>query len=74
MADDLNVRCVGSPSEWILCLVKSSGQCSFRTAGEVVSEIRQIHSEDHKDVYGSPRMHQELVARGYEICETTLRK
>ena len=33
MADDLNVRCVGSPSEWILCLVKSSGQCSFRTAG-----------------------------------------
>ena len=41
---------------------------------EDVSEIRQIHSEDHKDVYGSPRMHQELVARGYEICETTVAK
>ena len=33
MADDLNVRCVGSSSEWNLCLAKSSGQCSFRTAG-----------------------------------------
>ena len=41
---------------------------------EVVSEIRQIYSEDHKDVYVSPRMHQELVARGYEICETTVAK
>ena len=41
---------------------------------EVVSEIKQIHSEDHKDVYGSPRMHLELVARGHEVCETTVAK
>jgi putative transposase len=39
---------------------------------EVVSEMQRIHSERHKDTYGSPRMHQELVARGYEICETTV--
>lgn len=41
---------------------------------EVVSEIKQIHSEDHKDVYGSPRMHLELVARGHEVCEATVAK
>lgn len=40
----------------------------------VKSEIRRIHSERHKDVYGSPRMHQELVDRGFEICESTVAK
>ena len=30
---------------------------------EVVSEIKQIHSERHKNSYGSPRMQQELVGR-----------
>lgn len=38
----------------------------------VISEIHQIHSECHKDVYGSPRMHMELVERGFEICEATV--
>jgi len=46
---------------------------SIRQAN-VVSQIKQIHSETHKDVYGSPRMHLELVARGHEICETTVAK
>jgi transposase InsO family protein len=41
---------------------------------EVVSKTKQIHSERHKDVYGSPRMHQELVDRGVKICETTVAK
>jgi putative transposase len=41
---------------------------------EVVSEMKQIHAERHKDVYGSPCMHQELVARGFEICESTVAK
>jgi len=36
--------------------------------------MKQIHAERHKDVYGSPRMHQELVARGFEICESTVAK
>ena len=40
----------------------------------VVSEMKRIHSERHKDVYGSPRMHQELLGRGYELCETTVAK
>ena len=41
---------------------------------ELVSEMQQIHSERHKDVYGSPRMHQELLSRGFEICESTVAK
>jgi putative transposase len=40
----------------------------------VVSEMKRIRSERHKDVYGSPRMHQELIDRGYDICETTVAK
>ena len=39
---------------------------------EVVSEIKQIHSERHKNSYGSPRMQQELVGRGFSICEATV--
>ena len=39
---------------------------------ELISEMKQIHSEDRKDVYGSPRMHLELVDRGFEICEATV--
>jgi transposase InsO family protein len=41
---------------------------------ELISEMKQIHSERHKDVYGSPRMHQELIDRGFEICEATVAK
>lgn len=43
-----------------------------RRQSELISEMKQIHSERHKDVYGSPRMHQELVDRGFEICEATV--
>lgn len=35
-----------------------------RVNGEIVMMMRQIHSEV-KQTYGSPRMHDELVARGY---------
>ena len=38
----------------------------------VASEIRSIHSEQYLDVYGSPRMHQELLKRGFEVCENTV--
>jgi len=41
---------------------------------QVVSAMRAIHSERHKDVYGSPRMHQELLDRGFSICEATVAK
>ena len=38
----------------------------------LASEIRSIHSEQYLDVYGSPRMHQELLKRGFEVCENTV--
>lgn len=36
--------------------------------------MRVIHSEPHKHAYGSPRMHEELLARGYEVCRSTVEK
>ena len=41
---------------------------------ELVSEMKEIHLERHKSVYGSPRMHQELVDRGHAVCEATVAK
>ncbi len=38
----------------------------------LVSDIRIIHSEPFKDVYGSPRIHQELLARGVQVFEATV--
>lgn len=39
---------------------------------ELVEEMKQVHQERHKDCYGSPRMHKELLAKGYEVCENTV--
>ena len=36
--------------------------------------MKRIHAERHKNVYGSPRMYEELVDRGFEICRTTVEK
>lgn len=41
-----------------------------RTA--LAAEIRAIHAQPYLDVYGSPRMHQELLQRGVEVCENTV--
>ncbi len=41
---------------------------------ELVEEMQSIHEERHKDCYGSPRMHRELLARDYEVCENTVAK
>jgi putative transposase len=38
----------------------------------LASAIRSIHSEQYLDVYGSPRMHQELLQRGFDVCENTV--
>ena len=35
-----------------------------RRQTELVTRMRAIHGERHKQSYGSPRMHRELVARG----------
>jgi transposase InsO family protein len=39
---------------------------------ELVSEMREIHSDKDMRNYGSPRMYQELVARGRQVCENTV--
>jgi transposase InsO family protein len=39
---------------------------------ELVEEMKQVHQERHKDGYGSPRMHKELLAKGYDVCENTV--
>ena len=39
---------------------------------ELVSEMRTIHSDQHMHTYGSPRMHKELLKRGYQVCENTV--
>jgi putative transposase len=41
---------------------------------ELVSEMREIHGEKHKGNYGSPRMVEELRARGREVSENTVAK
>ncbi|MCA9070765.1 MAG: IS3 family transposase, partial [Planctomycetaceae bacterium] len=39
---------------------------------ELVEQMPSIHQEKPNDCYGSPRMHKELVARGYDVCENTV--
>ena len=39
---------------------------------EVISEIRNIHSDRDMHAYGSPRMHRKLLNRGYQVCENTV--
>ena len=47
-----------------------SDQASQRSA--MISEMRSIHADDKRHAYGSPRMHQELLKRGYKVCENTI--
>lgn len=37
--------------------------------GELLAEIRRIHQTADLDVYGSPRMYRELLARGFRCSE-----
>lgn len=39
---------------------------------ELVAEMKTIHQDRDMKNYGSPRMHQELVSRGYRISENTV--
>jgi transposase InsO family protein len=41
--------------------------------GQLVEQIRQAHAEA-RSVYGSPRVHRELKARGVACCENTVAK
>ena len=40
----------------------------------LIREIREIHCDRNMKSYGSPRIHQELVARGHAISENTVAK
>ena len=40
----------------------------------LLREIRSIHEERQKDVYGSPRIHRELKERAVLCCENTVAK
>ncbi len=41
---------------------------------KLVSEMQQIHSDRDMKNYGSPRMQQELAARGHEVSKNTVAK
>ncbi len=40
----------------------------------LLSEIKAIHQETKKNVYGSPRIHRELKHRQFHCCENTVAK
>lgn len=39
---------------------------------ELVEEIKRIHADRNMRSYGSPRMHKELLARGYQVSLNTV--
>lgn len=41
---------------------------------ELVEQIREVHAQPHQDVYGAPRVHQELVAKGHRCNRKTVAK
>lgn len=41
---------------------------------ELLAEMKTIHADKDMKCYGSPRMHEELVARGQAVCENTVAK
>jgi transposase InsO family protein len=41
---------------------------------ELTEQIQEIHAEPHKEVYGAPRVHRELVARGHGCDRKTVAK
>ena len=41
---------------------------------ELLAEMKTIHADKDMKCYGSPRMQQELVARGQAVCENTVAK
>ena len=61
--------------------VSRSGYYAWRSAQEsvrsqrertLVDEMKSIHGERFKGAYGSPRMQQELAARGRKVCQNTV--
>ena len=52
---------------------KRPASATSQRAESLTAEIEEIHLK-RKEVYGSPRVHQELLDRGYECCVNTVAK
>ena len=40
---------------------------------QLIEQIRSVH-QDSRGIYGSPRVHRELIDRGVKVCENTVAK
>ena len=40
---------------------------------QLAHAIRQVH-QGHRQVYGSPRVHRELLEQGHQVCRNTVAK
>jgi len=47
---------------------------SAQRRSELVEQMKSVHSDFDMKNYGSPRMHEELVSRGHDVCENTVAK
>ena len=47
---------------------------STQRRSELVEQMKSVHSDRDMKNYGSPRMHEELVSRGHDVCENTVAK
>ncbi len=47
---------------------------SAKRRSELVDKMKSVHSDRDMKNYGSPRMHQELVSHGHDVCENTVAK
>jgi putative transposase len=61
-------RAVGVSRSGYYDWVKAEPSQRRRTDERLLAEIRSIH-EEHRNRYGSPRIHQELVERGHQVGE-----
>jgi transposase InsO family protein len=51
---------------------RSEESARSQRAKGLVAQMRVIHGEPHKQNYGSPRMQEELAARGHRVSENTV--
>ena len=47
---------------------------SARRRSELIDQMESVHADRDMKNYGSPRMYEELVSRGHEVCKNTVAK
>jgi putative transposase len=67
-------RVLGVSRSGYYARVTRSPSAAATRRGELVEAIRAIHTQPHKDTYGSPRVTRDLHARGIAVCENTVAK